>query len=88
MTTFFVKSYYLRPSLPPGADSIYFLFLLAVFCVFMKFVVGYVANRCLHIRDMFPSMLLVSLHLTVSAPPALISLHTFVDRGVYFLFGL
>ena len=66
----------------------YFPFLVAVFCIYMKFVVGFLANRCFHIRDMFPSMLRVSLDLTVSAPPALTSLHTFVARGVYFLCGL
>ena len=85
MATVFVN-WYLSTTSPflPGAVSIFVIFLLAVFCIYMKFVVGFVVNRCFHIRDMFPSILRVSLDLTVSAPLALISLHNFVDRGVYF----
>ena len=66
MATVFVN-WYLSTTSPflPGAVSIFVIFLLAVFCIYMKFVVDFVANRGFYIRDMIPSMLRISLDLTV-----------------------
>ena len=65
MVTVFVN-WYLSKTSPISSWGIdLLLFLLAVFCIYMKFVVDFVANRGFYIRDMIPSMLRISLDLTV-----------------------
>ena len=89
MATVFVNSYlFLKITISSWGCFDFPSFLLAVFCIYMRFVVDFVAKRCFYIRDMCPSMIRVSLDFTVSSPPASISFYSFVDRGVHVFYGL